>query len=299
MLPSLTVAIPFHNNVRTLPLAVASVFAQSFDDWELLLVDDGSRDGSLDFAESLGDSRVRVVSDGRNLGLPARLNQIAELARGKMLARMDADDAMRRQRLEVQSRFLNQHHDVDVVASAVYVMDAENHVYGTRSTTPYTPHARAFLGNDLFIHPSVMARREWFRANRYNPSLRKSQDKELWCRTRTTTTFAKIAEPLLFYREAGNFSWEGYREQKRLDAHVVAKYGPDGIGGLATAGKLAAIRAKLLVYRLLVTVRREQVLVRNRSNGLSEIECLPAQRELDELELIAAELMTLNHPGRR
>lgn len=291
-MPSLTVAIPFKNNVRTLPLAVASVIAQTVDDWELLLVDDGSYDGSLAFAESLSDSRIQVVSDGRNLGLPARLNQIADLARGENVARMDADDAMRPRRLEKQTRYLEQHPNVDVVASAVYVIDAGNRVYGTLSTGPFAPEARAFLGNHLFVHPSIMARREWFRANTYDASLRRAQDKELWCRTRTTATFAKIIEPLLFYREAGNFSWDRYRVQKRLDAHVVAKYGPGAIGIPATVWKLVAIPAKLLTYRLMIAAGREQVLVKNRSDRVRESDRVEAQYELDYLRIQAAGLVT-------
>lgn len=290
-LSSLTVAIPFLNHARTLPLAVASVFAQSFDDWELLLVDDGSRDGSLDFAKSLCDPRVRVVSDGYNLGLAARLNQVAELASGEKLARMDADDAMRPRRLQVQSLFLDQHPDVDVVASTVYVIDVDDQVYGIRSTRPYAPQARAFLGNNLFVHPSVMARREWFRANPYDEALSGAEDKELWCRTRRTTAFAKIMEPLLFYRDAGTYSWERYPTQKRLDAYVVAKYGPSAIGRFATLGKLAAIPAKLLIYRLMIAAGCEQILVKNRSDRLTGVERDRAQCELNRLQLVAGELV--------
>src|SRR5438309_10301144 len=89
---SVSIGIPFLNARRFLADAVRSVFAQTCDDWELLLVDDGSTDGSLDVVRSIDDPRVRVISDGTNRGLCARLNQIASLARGKYLARMDADD---------------------------------------------------------------------------------------------------------------------------------------------------------------------------------------------------------------
>src|SRR4030066_138114 len=90
--PLVTVGIPFFNNQDTLPDAIRSIFAQSFQDWELLLLDDGSTDGSLQIAQSIDDPRVRVISDGCNRKLPARLNQIIDLARGQYIARMDADD---------------------------------------------------------------------------------------------------------------------------------------------------------------------------------------------------------------
>ena len=87
-----------------------------------------------------------------------------------------------------------------------------------------------------------MARREWFRTNPYNESLGGAEDKELWCRTRKSTTFAKITEPLIYTRYVGNFTWDRYRKQKQMDALVVARYGPDSIGRLATVAKLGAIQ---------------------------------------------------------
>ena len=290
MLPSLTVGIPFKDNGATLPLAIVSVFAQTFADWELLLVDDGSRDCSLACATSLSDPRVRVVSDGRTLGLPARLNEIAQLARGDRVARMDGDDVMHPRRLEVQWRYLDEHPEVDVLGTAGYAIDGDDRVYGTRSTRPLTRDARAFLGNDLLLHSAVMARREWFRTNPYNESLLRSQDKELWCRTRETSTFAKILEPLMFIREDGNISWDRYRRQKHLEARVVATYGPRAIGALATTEKLVAIPAKLVLYRLMIAAGHEGVLVRRRSGPLTAAERDRAQLELDRLKEMAGDL---------
>lgn len=292
---SLTVGIAFENNVSTLPLAVASVISQTFGDWELLLVDDGSTDGSLDFVRSLRDPRVRVISDGRNLGLPARLNQIAAGAHSDYVARMDADDAMRCHRLAVQAAYLDEHTEVDVVGSAAYVMDAENRVYGVRSRHAFDASAGAFLGHDLLIHPSIMARRDWLRRNPYDESFLKAQDKELWCRTRSSTCFAKIVEPLLFYRELGNFSMARYRDQKRHDARVVARYGPSAIGRRRTLGRLAAIRAKVALHWAFDATGNAGTLLKMRSRALPEVERLELQRELDELLALANAPTAVRH----
>ena len=77
----ITIRILFHNCEQTLADAIRSVFAQTFHNWALILVDDGSIDGSLEIARKVSDSRVCVISDGVNKGLPSRLNQIARLAR--------------------------------------------------------------------------------------------------------------------------------------------------------------------------------------------------------------------------
>jgi len=70
---------------------VKSVFAQTFENWELILINDGSDDGSEQLVKKIEDPRVRIIDDGKNLGLPARLNQIIAESAGELLARMDAD----------------------------------------------------------------------------------------------------------------------------------------------------------------------------------------------------------------
>src|SRR3954468_15780628 len=105
--PRVTIGLPFVNSGETLPNAIRSVFAQTYDDWELILCDDGSTDISLEIARSVRDARVRVLSDGKNVGLPCRLNQIAAVARGEMLARMDADDLMHPNRIAAQVALLD------------------------------------------------------------------------------------------------------------------------------------------------------------------------------------------------
>ena len=110
--PAVTIGLPFLDCAGTLRETLQSIFAQTHTDWELLLVDDGSRDGSLEIAQAVDDARVRVVSDGSNRGLVHRLNQIADLARARHLCRMDADDLMHPRRVEAQLGFLEAHPDV-------------------------------------------------------------------------------------------------------------------------------------------------------------------------------------------
>src|SRR5687768_7329955 len=99
-MPLVTIGLPFLNPGHRFEYALKSVFAQSFKDWELLLVDDGSTDQSLSIAERVNDPRVKYIHDGNNRGLPCRLNQITESASGRILIRMDADDLMHPTRVE-------------------------------------------------------------------------------------------------------------------------------------------------------------------------------------------------------
>ena len=130
--PLLSVSLPVYNAARSLPLALGSLLAQTFADWELLAVDDGSSDDSLAVLHRLRDPRVRVLADGRNLGVAARLNQIAQEARGEYVARMDADDLCHPQRLEKQSAFLQQNPDTDGVGCSLLILDRQIHLAGMR-----------------------------------------------------------------------------------------------------------------------------------------------------------------------
>src|SRR5262245_23142215 len=187
--PDVTVSISFRNPGRYFALALQSVFAQSFTDWELLLMDDGSADGSLELARSLRDPRVRVCSDGFAKSLSVRLNELAGLARGRYFVRMDADDAMHPRRLERQVATLERHAGDVVAGSAAYSIDRDSKVIGMRPAA--SRQKLGFSARHSFHHPTVAAPVEWFRRNPYSERsvYSRAEDAELWCRTADCTTF--------------------------------------------------------------------------------------------------------------
>ena len=118
--PLVTVLLSTHNDLRFLPQAVESILSQSFGDFEFLIIDDGSTDGTTEYLSSVSgeDPRVRVLSNERNIGLTRSLNLGLGSARGRFLARMDADDVSAPQRLARQVTFLERNSDVGVVGSS-------------------------------------------------------------------------------------------------------------------------------------------------------------------------------------
>jgi len=202
MEPAITVLLPVRNAAGTLALALRSVLRQTRGDFEVLVLDDGSTDDSAVVARRSDDPRVRVLSDPVGRGLAHRLNEGIDLARGRYIARMDADDVCFPERFERQARFLDTHPDVDLVGTRAIVFRSDGSVVGL---LPYRgAHealvARPWRGIPL-PHPTWMGRREWFSRHRYRvPEVRRAEDQELLLRACATSRYACLEEVLLGYR---------------------------------------------------------------------------------------------------
>jgi glycosyltransferase involved in cell wall biosynthesis len=271
MAPAVTVGIPFYNARQTLADAVRSVFAQTFADWELILVDDGSTDGGLDVARSVNDSRVQVVSDGRNLGLSARLNQIVHLARGEYHARMDADDLTHPGRLEAQLGFLTRQPEVDVVGTGMLILDEAGLPVAKRlppmDISPYT-----VLRKGAFAHATIMGRVDWFRKNPYDSAFDGCEDRELWLRSFARSRFANLPECYYFCSEHSSFSLRKYAARCRTNAKCYRKHAP-GLAGRGTAFVLASREElKPVIYTVATALGLEKRLISRRSQPLSSEE---------------------------
>jgi glycosyltransferase involved in cell wall biosynthesis len=200
--PTISIAMPFFNSRSTLALAIRSMLQQSFEDFELLLCDDGSSDGSLEIARSFKDPRVIVWSDGDRRRLAARLNECIDRARGEYLARMDADDVAFPDRLAAQLRFLEQRREVDLCGGQALVFGAKGAALW-RFTPPVRHRAivtQPYRGFPLW-HPTWMGKTAWFRQWRYKETALLGQDQELLLRSYEHSCFANVPELVLGYRQ--------------------------------------------------------------------------------------------------
>ena len=200
--PMISVALSMHNAAATIGCAVRSLLLQTCTDWELLLLDDGSSDDGVERAQRFADARIRIVSDGRRLGLAARLNQAIDLARGCFFARVDADDVAYPERLERQLAFLQANPEVDLLGSGMMVYADDGRPIGlypvleTHEEICGRPYSGFYLA-----HPTWMGRTRWFRRWRYDPTCRRAQDQDLLLRSYAHSRFAVLPEPLAGYRQ--------------------------------------------------------------------------------------------------
>lgn len=264
-----TIGIPFFNASNTLRAAIQSVLAQTFTDWELILVNDGSTDSSRSIASEISDSRITLVSLTTNRGLVWGLNEIARRASGEYLARMDADDLMHPRRIERQVQFLDQHPDIQMLSTAAYVIDADGLPVGMRALRPPDTRPSALLRRNLIVHPSVMGRTAWFRENPYDPDYPRSEDHELWCRTCQKTAWGHLPEPLLFLRDCASAQVAKYAASCRSDRRIYRSYGPTQVGRVRTAMLLMGGFAKPLIYSAMVRLGLEAELLRGRNLPIS------------------------------
>lgn len=279
--PKITVGIPFKNPGKYFALAIQSVFAQTFTEWELILLDDGSDDDSLEFAKSLSDPRVRVFSDGQCKKLNKRLNEMVRLAEAPYFFRMDADDIMHPERLEKQYSELVKHDSNTVVGSAAYSIDADSCVYGIRQTKQKQRFGLAACHS--FIHPTVAAATSWFLENPYSedPRYLRAEDAELWVRSSEKSRFINLVSPLLYYREVGTFKLSNYIATNRGLLNVFCTRNGHKLNNMSF---IVRELSKLFLVSILYYIGLSVFLVKRRSGKLTEKEKQEADLSLSAVK---------------
>lgn len=278
--PVVTIGLPFCGNEEYLRVAVRSVFAQTFSRWRLLLVDDGSQDRSVEFAQMIRDSRVEAHVDGAAKGLPARLNQITQMATTRYLCRMDADDAMHPERLERQVAYCEAHPNVEVMGSGVFSMDTDGHIRGYRGNVELPVAPATILRRGLFAHPTVFGRTDWFRKYPYDESIRRAEDYELWVRTAGYTEWGFMDPAVLYYREPASVRLAAYVASAKGVRAVLRLHGPKIVGCAETVRLIAMAKLKEYVYRAGLRLGVAGSLVARRSRALSDAQLREAERGL-------------------
>lgn len=176
--PAISVCIPCYNAALHLRECLNSVLAQTFTDFELLVADDGSTDASRDIVRAYADPRVRLIE--REHDYIATLNALLDAARGRYVARMDADDLMPPDRLRLQFDYMEAHPGVGVLGGAMEVFGEESRV-----TNPLpVVSIQDMINTCCLVHPTVMMRRtvlERFRF-RYEAAYIYAEDYRLWMR---------------------------------------------------------------------------------------------------------------------
>jgi glycosyltransferase involved in cell wall biosynthesis len=217
--------MPVHNGATYIASAVNSLLTQSFSDFELLVIDDGSSDETPEILGSIRDPRLRIVRNETNLGVPATRNLGLDLVKGEFIAFLDSDDVARRDRLDRQVRFLQKNADHVAVGSWARMID-ENGTPGSILRRPLTwDRIRArtlFLGT--MRTPSVMGRVDVLRKFRFRSEYPVCSDSDFWVRVALEHRCANLTEPLIDYRIHSSSITKSQRPEVRERKIAIARY---------------------------------------------------------------------------
>lgn len=205
-LPFVSVILPAYNCEQYIAAAVTSILQQVYDNFELIVVNDGSTDQTATILQSISDQRLRVLNNDGNQGLIYTLNRAIDESAGEFIARMDADDIAANDRIEKQVHWLLHHPDTAAVATCISVIDEKGQPRPDwpldRATTTASSIRKTMVKQNCIAHPTVMVRASVLKQYRYNPIQKNIEDYDLWLRMLADgLVIDKIPQSLLHYRD--------------------------------------------------------------------------------------------------
>jgi len=199
--PIISVVMAVYNSEKYIREAVDSILNQTFRNFEFIIINDGSTDKTQEILESYNDPRI-VLTHQKHMGLTKSLNKGIALAKGKYIARQDADDISLPDRLEKQIEFLELHKDISLIGTAAKIIDIRGFYLKTiKYPTDHSSLRIAIKHSNHFWHGSVMFRKQnFFELGGYQEILFTAQDYDLWLRFVEKFKVANLSDPLYKYR---------------------------------------------------------------------------------------------------
>ena len=203
--PAVSVILPAYNCEKYIGKAIESVLQQTFTDFEFIIINDGSTDNTELTILAFADQRIMYRKNPLNKGLVYSLNKAIDLANGKYIARMDADDICKPERLAKQTSYLDQNENITVLATTIDFINETEQKTGTweldRRTVTAEQIKKQMPYENCIAHPSIMIRSEILKKLKYDLRQVNIEDYDLWLRLLSRGhVIDKINEPLLLYR---------------------------------------------------------------------------------------------------
>ncbi len=224
----ISVILSVYNSEKYLAEAIDSILNQTFSDFELILIDDCSTDGSGKLMEAYreADPRVVLLKNPENIGLTRSLNRGLDIAKGEYIARMDADDISLPERFAKQAAFLDAHPDYSFVSCIGRYIDENGNYQELRLFPETNREIYAMMPKvDAVMHPGVMFRKDDIRKiGNYSEEFRVVQDYDLWFKGMAAGyQFYNLQEPLVLYRRNATYLKRKSRAYRMVDFAVRKK----------------------------------------------------------------------------
>ena len=203
-LPLVSILLPVFNGEKHLEETITSIIQQSYTNFELLIIDDGSTDKSLHIIKNFNDNRIKLYQNKLNIGLINTLNYALKFCKGELIARMDADDISSKYRIEKQVKLFCVNNTIDICGTNFHLIDDKGiNLKIIRHPKSHQSIKFNFIYHSVINHPSVMFRRKVYDENNnnfYNIAYKYVEDLELWLRLVFNYKFYNINENLFSYR---------------------------------------------------------------------------------------------------
>ncbi len=251
-MPEISIITPAYNGAKTIVETIKSVLEQTFTDWELIVINDGSQDSTLELVSSIQDPRIQIFSYA-NSGAQKSRNRGIGKARGKYLAFLDADDLWTRDKLEAQWQALQKHPEAGVAYSWTNYIDEKSEFWrrGSYISASGNVFAKLLLidfvenGSNPLVRADTIAE-----VGDFDETLVAGQDWDMWLRLAAGCDFVVVSRPQILYRQYPSYtSWSNNVERRELGFQRVMEkaleQAPESIKGLKR--QIVANRYKCLV----------------------------------------------------
>ena len=212
--PLVTIMRPVFNGLKLIRASIASLLAQTYSNWECIIVDDGSTDGTSEYLDSLQDIRFRVVHFKENQGRPFARQKALELANGKYLAMLDADDLYRRNKIELQVKIMENNPNIILVSSAICSFGTNTDLRRRRGAE--VVKIVNYHGEKPPVHASSMLITQRAKLFKYNSSLKSGEDADFLERYLKDGTYYLDPNILYYYSE-----FDSVTKQKILKSYRI------------------------------------------------------------------------------
>lgn len=234
--PLVSIIFPIYNSEEFLREAIDSLLTQTYENFEVVAINDGSTDKSNIVLKSYNDTRIKYIEHKKNQGLVATLNEGFNHAKGKYIARMDSDDICRKDRLKIQADFMESNPDIDILGSWIQNFGLYSYIWRVHKTHNYI--ATKLIFETSIAHPSVMMRRESVSKSgiKFEEKYHGAEDFMFWSKlSEEGLKFSNIQEPLLKYRTHNSQVGEAEKDIQQQSSLLVRSY---NIGRLGISPKI-------------------------------------------------------------
>jgi glycosyltransferase involved in cell wall biosynthesis len=286
--PLVSVTVPCYNAATTLPLALSSLLAQTYDNWECVVVDDGSTDSTWDVLHALSDPRFCRRRFPKNRGRGAARQACLERARGQLLANLDADDWLFPGKLAQQVDVLAAHDGVVAVSGGLAITNASNEIVGVRGCAARTPLTESSVRRPQpppIPFPPTMIRLDAAKQAGFDPRFLRTQDSDFLLRVLLGRRYILLPQLLYAYSEASSMTLKKILQASAFRMRMLGRYWREY--PLASAAGIAVTAAKHVVYRVAGIAGFTDAMIRRRSRPPRSDELREFMVARDHVEAVA------------